>query len=464
MKTVLKAALFTIAALVTLAAIGVAGINVYGRRAWDGWVAERKALGESLDWSQIAPAPIPDERNMASAPIFAELFVSNRTGKARIDGIDLPSLQAGGSWREGRRVNLAAWRTALSNDNLAAALATYNPLLNEVREAAARPDCRYPLRYDEGYAAVLPHCSPLVRLGRFLKLRAIAGLEEGRTADAISDLRLLMRLEESLKAEPTLISVLIRTAMLDGAVQAVWEGIVDHRFTDPQLAELQALLAQPDLISHWALAFQGERRFAIGLLPELIKNPRGLLAATGMGPEPTTGINAMSAIPRGWFYLNIRNLDRFYVEKIIPAVDAPRGIIHPDVCEKAESALADMRRSPMHVLAQMVAPAVAAAVRRPAAVQAGLRQAILACAIERHRLAAGTLPEGLQALVPAYLTAVPADPVGGAPLRFRPDGTGYVLYSVGWDERDGGGLIARKSDDQTADDRKADWVWFSAPK
>ena len=42
-------------------------------------------------------------------------------------------------------------------------------------------------------------------------------------------------------------------------------------------------------------------------------------------------------------------------------------------------------------------------------------------------------------LVPKYLRQVPSDPFRGHPLVFRPQGTNWLLYSVGPDRVDDGG-------------------------
>lgn len=78
------------------------------------------------------------------------------------------------------------------------------------------------------------------------------------------------------------------------------------------------------------------------------------------------------------------------------------------------------------------------------------------CAADRHLAAAvlalrcyaaahaGQIPRVLDELVPAYLTAVPADPFapGGAPLRYRPTRDDPIVYSVGEDGRDDSGSQA----------------------
>jgi len=55
-------------------------------------------------------------------------------------------------------------------------------------------------------------------------------------------------------------------------------------------------------------------------------------------------------------------------------------------------------------------------------------------------------PENLAALSPGFIAACPADLTTGQALKYRPSQDGYVLYSVGWNQKDDSG----KDDD---------WVW-----
>jgi hypothetical protein len=70
------------------------------------------------------------------------------------------------------------------------------------------------------------------------------------------------------------------------------------------------------------------------------------------------------------------------------------------------------------------------------------RTAIAALAIERFRRAhAGQAPPSLDALVPAYLAAVPLDPYDGTPLKYKLDADSYVVYSVDRDRANDGGAL-----------------------
>jgi len=66
-------------------------------------------------------------------------------------------------------------------------------------------------------------------------------------------------------------------------------------------------------------------------------------------------------------------------------------------------------------------------------------QGAIAAAIERYRLDQGAPPDQLETLVPGYLDTVPPDPYDEQPLRYRREGEGYVVYSIGDNLADEGG-------------------------
>lgn len=77
---------------------------------------------------------------------------------------------------------------------------------------------------------------------------------------------------------------------------------------------------------------------------------------------------------------------------------------------------------------------------RAAGTLALVRAARTAVAVETFRRThGGTLPGGLDALVPAALASVPVDPYSGGPLRYQTAGDGYAIYSVGENRTDDGG-------------------------
>ena len=72
-----------------------------------------------------------------------------------------------------------------------------------------------------------------------------------------------------------------------------------------------------------------------------------------------------------------------------------------------------------------------------------------ALSIERFRIAHGRLPQSLDELVPAFVPSKPADPFDTNALRFKSKSPGYVIYSIGQDGIDQGGITLTNQYAQT---------------
>jgi len=70
---------------------------------------------------------------------------------------------------------------------------------------------------------------------------------------------------------------------------------------------------------------------------------------------------------------------------------------------------------------------------------ARLRLLITELALRERRLEGKPPPASLEAMVPATLSRLPRDPFGNGPLVYRPQGTNWLLYSLGPDRVDNGG-------------------------
>jgi len=63
----------------------------------------------------------------------------------------------------------------------------------------------------------------------------------------------------------------------------------------------------------------------------------------------------------------------------------------------------------------------------------------------------------LAKLVPEFIARVPHDIISGEPLKYVRTGDGrYLLYSIGWNEKDEQGASRRR---RTLLENEGDWVW-----
>ena len=143
-------------------------------------------------------------------------------------------------------------------------------------------------------------------------------------------------------------------------------------------------------------------------------------------------------------------------------VNDEQQIISPGLADKASNTV---RRSIRHsgfsnFLAALFVPEFEGYIRRVAYAQNAVNMARIAIALERYRLANGGYPASLDTLSPHYLPEVPHDVIGGQPLHYQATQDGlFVLYSIGWNERDDGGTVALTRGKSAADPNGGDWVW-----
>jgi hypothetical protein len=100
-------------------------------------------------------------------------------------------------------------------------------------------------------------------------------------------------------------------------------------------------------------------------------------------------------------------------------------------------------------------PNFAFSLQRSAHVQTGMHLAVVACALERYRLRQGGYPSTLAALVPELLEKRVEDAITSQPFKYARTADGqFLLYSVGWNQKDDRGQIAG-----TYCFDQGDWVW-----
>jgi hypothetical protein len=481
----LRWGLIGLAVLVTSAAILVTEEDWRGKREWENYKRKWEAKGENFDWQSFVSPAVPDDQNFFTSPIFTNLLNRKVTmTTSRSDG-SYPNLPQG-YWTRAMMTDLKEWQTyyrnptntTLTNEFFVApqpqtpaadvllALGKYDSAIEELRQASQRPNSRVPLDYEGGFEALSPLMEDLAALKRcsqVLQLRAVAELSDGENAKALDDVKLLLRLNDCIRTSPFLISHLVRIAIASIALQPIWEGLAEHKWSDEQLVALDAELVKQDFLADYEFAMRGERTFAIVEL-ENQRHTREMISSEG----DTNGFvtNKLTFMPSAFFYQNELAFARMHEQWTLPLVDTNSRTVSLAAMRRADSTVdAEMKHYSLYkVQALMLFPAVGAAVKKFAAIQASIDLARVACALERSRLAHGEYPETLDALAPQFIAQLPHDIINGQQLHYRrTDDGNFILYSVGLNEMDDGGqVVLTKSG--SVDREKGDWVWQYPPK
>ena len=544
--------------------IGVFGLLFYaeenwrGRRAWNYYRHELEAKGEKLDFKSFIPPPVPDEQNFAMAPVVTTAcdakFDPNGQlengkyidGKSPLDmelmrtNYSIPTNVVVGSWENARLTDLKPWQeyyraTALTNiwrgndgltniqitlldtnkfptsaqpqtpaANVLLALSRYDWVLQEIQKAARRPNSRFPVNYqvENPSDILLMHLARLKKCAQILQLRSLAELQQGQTIKALNDVKLMLRLVDSVRSEPTLISRLMRAALANMTLQPVWEGLSNQCWSDAELKDLIGELQKPDFVADWHFALHAERsvqlaqidyykthrdRAAIMLLfstaPKSVEVMGQMVDRLPNMPESLGEMFSSLAQclpegfasslfyhlpPDGWYDQNKKTLAQICETQLFPMARPDKHLISQSCASNYVAWMEPNRRlenlRPQSVLAFMLLPYDSRVAQRFARNQSYIDMALLACALERYHNLDQEYPETLAMLAPSMLEKIPPDVVNGEPLHYRRTKDGrYQLYSIGWNGKDDGGVFAFNRSGQV-DSKNGDWVWQYSAK
>ncbi len=346
------------------------------------------------------------------------------------------------------------------------------PAFDDVRAALKRPYANIPGDYSLPFQHPIPNFVILRNLAQTFASRAQCYLLLGQPEKALPELTLVHDLCRILEKPPTgqpmtLVEAMINVAITGLYVSTIQEGFRLHAWQEPQLAALQAQLKNINLPPYVADALKMEMVAGTYLIEKVPADKIADMVNYGWSPSAKKPITFWTRLgnpmylflkfsPRGWIYQNMAtvaglesmNLDVF---------DLGKGTVSPRFSSEANRQTEKVlqHRTLFNFWAAICVPNFAKADQTLAFNQTLANQAQIACALERYHLAHGSYPETLAALEPAFIEKLPPDLIGGQPLHYRRTDDGqFVLYSVGWNETDDGGLPGT-----LADVKKGDWVW-----
>jgi hypothetical protein len=457
MSWALRRWFFCVAALATLIALFYAEEDWRGKRAWEQCKRDMDARGFEVDWAKHFPEPVPDDQNIFKAPNMQEWFVGrgssaivNRLASRQTDSI---------SGKTNAIVTEAQARDYLSwSDQFA-------PDFNLIREALKRPYARMDGDYSQPANMPIPNFVAARQLARTLAQRAHANFILQQPDKALEEVTLLHDMCRMFQGAPTakpmtLVGAMINVAVTGLYVDTIGEGFKLRAWREPQLVALQEQLKETRLMPFVIQAFHDE---PAAIVRDFAVEPHKILDALNSSSVPAA-IKLNFIAPRGWQYQNLVNLARYSV--------VPAGSFDPDgdfvlpaaVNENGKRLEAFLsHKSPFNIYAAIGAANFRKAIMTTAKNQNFVNQALVACGLERYHIAHNQYPESLAALVPQFLEKLPPDVINGGDLKYRRTDNSFVLYSIGWNEKDDGGTAALNKDGST-DWENGDWVWPHAPK
>ena len=336
-----------------------------------------------------------------------------------------------------------------------ALLARHAGLLDTIRRAADMPACRFPRDWTRpSFDMLLAEVQSCRNEGRLLALAARHEAATGKPAAALTDAVRLGRIGRQVGSEPILISHLVGIA-IDATALSVVADILPTLtpadaplLDDPALRDLVA--STPSLVR----AINGEEAFGLSIFANFADGRQGIDDMGRLAGDPNVAIlpqegpfslliDPLSAVWRAFILpadiAGYRRRFEAYRQLVTGGVDQSR--TWPQTQKQIDGIEAEIRRTgPDGFLSRLIVPATDAVLRSQCMAVARHRAAEVLLAATRERLASGTLPASIDALVPARLPSVPRDPfTTDAPLHLKATSEELLIWSVGPDGDDDGG-------------------------
>ena len=459
MSWALRRWLFCGAAVVTLIVLFYAEENWRGQRALERAKQAMVAKGFVLDWDKFYPPAVPDAQNVFKAPKMQEWFV--RTDD-RTKSNELTGMFQG-------QTNFPVWgdKRQIESESEARAYLAWSdqlqPQFTMIHDALKRPYARMDGDYANMMTLPFPNFIAIREVARILAQRTHCYLLVHEPDKAVAELALMHDLSHLLDCKPTgkpmtLVGAMINVAVVGLYADVIGDGFRMHAWREQQLVKLQKQLSEIHVMIPVAAAFESEPAASTRAL-ETVPINRIL---DGFGEQHG---NLFRIAPRGWVLQNIAN-EIPYSYARTEAFEVEQERVRPDVLRDSEKRFEDLlrHRSLFNVLAAMMIPNINKAAQITARNQTAADEALIACALERYRMANGSYPDSLDALVPKFLEKLPHDIITGEPLKYHRGDNSFVLYSIGWNEKDDGGMAGPVVGQGRPDATVGDWVWQYAAK
>lgn len=315
-----------------------------------------------------------------------------------------------------------------------ALLAKYDATVKATLVAAqAEGECRISVKFEDGFAALLPNAQKSRTLASLMKLRGRTALARGDTEQAVESVEALFGTSRALSHQMLLIEHLVRMATASMSLTEVEFLLNEAQLDDGQLKRLARQVEALDFQQGLTTSLMGERAMGYHTFHHMEQMSMGNVVN-----KPNPGNGNLSRPADCAIYLG-------FLREMIAASREP----FPQALDQSQAVEGRLKqlagsRNPLErynaMVTLLILPATQASFQATGRNLAFREATRCAVAAERYRLAHGQPPQKLGDLVPEFLTVVPSDPFDGQPLRMKATDGELVFYSIGKDRKDDGGV------------------------
>lgn len=392
--------------------------------------------GYPTSLADLAPGPVPDEQNAAA--LYQKVFRLDFDNPGYSDDLlsSTPGAQAVYDYLSGD-VGPATVRPVLTSIQVEHAL-------DLLREGAHRPAAVFPIDWSEHARILFPQYARYREATRWLSARALLDAHLGDMDAAVDRIETALRMSRHVDDDPILIGTLVAIAMqaiaMDGAERALSEGPAPSPQAAQRLQEVARSIDNDEALNR---ALRGEAAMRIDLMREVAL-------------EPDTAREMFSNVDSGDPWDRVLSLYHLRIMRPVRNADVIACLEETEDQIRVAQGLTRLRQPPSAkmpgLLGKLGVPGTLPLVRmvgmptwdrarqKTEFAQQHVDLLDVALDLKLHKATHGEYPPTGADLEAALGRRLPEDRYTNKPLKYRREGDGFVLYSVGPDGDDDGGL------------------------
>ena len=405
-------------------------------------IAELKRQGKPTTIAEIIPPPVPDEENAAILYNRAFELVTSENEDAAINKTkkiihELKSLSDISEWTNEQKREISKLINSYELQKIYSLL----------EEGSQKPKCRFDLEYEKGGANItMPHLNSMRDAVRFLCLRALVEVEEGNLEEAFNVLLVGLKISNHLKDEPTLVSQLVRVACDNIIIECI-ESIAGSKGIPIEKVKLIINeLSYHTYIEPFIKAMDGERvHFGIWTFERVLRGEFSVWRSCGCWDVPLDVAIYESS-------LNKPALKRDFIWylTLFSNMQEKHNLLYYEIAASIQEEKIEKQIPRYCFFTKILLPAYNRARETMAKHKANIEVCKTGLVLKIYKTENGAYPETLSSL-----SEVPVDPFSGKELIYKKSGDGFILYSLGPDMKDDGGV----SREEVEDRENYDIVW-----
>jgi len=373
----------------------------------------------------MEPPPVPDERNAA-------LIYKRAAASLKLSPRDDMALVGLGS-QTPDPLESQTRRRVLNENRAAVAL---------VRQAAAMPDCHFPVNWSNPTRVLFPQYAMMRRFARLLTGSAQQEARDGHVEQALKDVDSIFQMSRHLSNEPVLIGLLVSHAVEAIGYGALGRVLQTARITPQQAHAVQQRLPVTKSSKALTRAMLGERAMGLWGIETMRADPsqysRITATETAEAAPPSLPMRVLMRLVM-LLYSPFAKLDEIeyirYMNRVIARSRQPLFTAknNPVLLEDTVPWYAPLTRIVSPVYNRLSIHQERSEVKR--------RMAVVALSLAVYHSARGRYPEQLKPSGAVWGSTLPLDPYSGKEFVYRVENNSFALYTVGPNRRDDDGKL-----------------------